>query len=94
MLYVQKFQHTRQHHLKDYQRLRTAADQNFLLCSNQYVDKLAQPSRPTTRASTPTVGQERTGALFILTRIQSLVSLQNNNNHDLSILNIVSEKNN
>jgi hypothetical protein len=90
MLHVQKFQHTRQHNLKDYERLRSAADHNFLLCSNQYAEKLSQISQPVTRASTPNVPQERTPTLLILTRIPSLVSLQNKNNSDLSILNIVS----
>jgi len=93
MLHVQQFHHARQDHLKEYQRLRAAADQSFLLCSNQYVEKLTQSSQPTTRATTPNTGHERARALLILTRIRSLVSLNNNNNNDLSILNIVSEKN-
>jgi len=93
MLYVQQFHHSRQNHLKEYQRLRSAADHNFVLCSNQYAEKkLTQLSQPVTRASTPNSGHERTRTLLILTRIQSLVSLNNNNNNDLSILNIVSEK--
>ena len=92
MLYVQQFHHDRQNRLNEYRRLRAAADQNFLLCSNQYAEKLL--SRPTTAASTPNINQERTRAntLLLLTRIQSLVSLNNSNNNDLSVLNIVSEK--
>jgi hypothetical protein len=92
MLYVQQFHHSRQNHLKEYQRLRSAADHNFLLCSNQYAEKFTHLSQPVTRSSTPNSGYERTRTLLILTRIQSLVSLNNNNNNDLSILNIVSEK--
>ena len=87
MLYVQQFQHTRYPHLQEYQRLRSNADQNFLLCSNQYAEKLSRPIRP---PSTPHVGQERSGTLLLLTRIQSLVSLHKRQNHDSSILNIVS----
>lgn len=89
MLYVQQFQHNRQNHLKDYQRPRSSVDQNFVLCSNEYADKL---SRPVTRSETPNLRPERTRTLLILTRIQSLVSLNNNNNNDLSILNIVSDE--
>jgi hypothetical protein len=90
MLYVRQYQHGRQDHLKEYQRLRSTADQNFLLCSNQYADKLTQTSRPSTRPSTPSVSLERTRTVLILTRIPSSISLNNNNNNDLSILNIVS----
>jgi hypothetical protein len=92
MLFVQQFQTDRQNHLQEYQRLRTAADHNFLLCSKQYADKLTEISRPVTRASTPNLGPERTRTLFILTRISSSISLNNKNNNDLSLLNIVSEK--
>lgn len=90
MMYVQRFQHTRQSHLQDLQHQRSDADHSFLLCSNQYIEKLSQRSRPTSRPSTSNVGQERTGALFILTRLQSVVSLPKRNHRDLSILNIVS----
>jgi hypothetical protein len=92
MLYVQQFHHSRQDHLNEYQRLRSAADHNFLLCSNEYAEKVTQLSRPTSRPGTPNGGRERTRTLLILTRIQSLVSLNNNDKNDLSILNIVSEK--
>jgi hypothetical protein len=91
MLYVQRFQHSRQHHLKNYQSLRSSADQNFLLCSNQYAEKL---SRPTSRPSIPSGGLGRTPTLLILTRVPSFVSLHNHHDSDLSILNIVSVKKN
>ena len=92
MLNVQHFQHARQSELQDHQRQRSNADCSFLLCSNQYVDKVSKHSRPTSRPSTSNVSQERTGALFILTRIQSVVSLQKRHTRDLSILNIVSAR--
>ncbi|CAF0977618.1 unnamed protein product [Rotaria sordida] len=92
MLYVQQFQHDRQNHSNEYQRLHSKANRNFLLCSNKYAEKLTQLSRSTTRPSTPNIGHERTRTLLILTRISSLASLNNTNNNDLSILNIVSEK--
>lgn len=87
MLYVQQFHHTRYPQLQEYQRLRSTTDHNFLLCSNQYVEKLSQVSRPIQPTST---SQERNGTLLLLTRIQSLVSLHKRQNHDSSILNIVS----
>jgi len=91
MLYVQQFHHTRQSHLKEYERLRSAADHSFLLCSNQFIEKISRSSpTPPTRASTPNPGQ-RSRTLLILGRIQSLVALNNSNmTTDLSILNIVS----
>jgi hypothetical protein len=92
MLYVQQFQHSRQHQIEEYQRLRSAADHNFLLCSNQYAEKLKQSSRPGSRATTPNSNPERTRTLLILTRISSSISLNKNNNNELSILNLVSEK--
>jgi hypothetical protein len=92
MLYVQQFQNSRRNDLQEYQRLRSAADQNFLLCSNQYAEKLTQLSQPVTRASTPNPSHERARTLLIFTRIQSLVSLKSKSNDDLSMLNIVSEK--
>jgi hypothetical protein len=94
MLYVQRFQHSRQHHLKNYQSLRSAGDQNLLLCSNQYAEKLSQLSRPTSRPSIPSGGLGRTPTLLILTRVPSFVSLHNHHDSDLSILNIVSVKKN
>lgn len=90
MLYVQQFQHTRYPQLQEYQRLRSTSDQNFLLCSNQYAEKISQVSRPSRPSSTVNTGQERNGTLFVLTRIQSLVALHKRQTHDSSILNIVS----
>ncbi|CAF1272764.1 unnamed protein product [Adineta steineri] len=89
MLYVQDLQQNRRNNIKEYERLRSSADQNFLLCSNQYTEKLSQSSIHT---STPNVNQEGTSTLVLLTRIQSLLSLNNNNNSDLSVLNTVSEE--
>ena len=91
MMYLQQFHHSRQNHLKDYERLRNAADHNFLLCSTQYAEKLSHVSQPASRATTPNSVPERTRTLLILTRVPSYVSLNNNHNSDLSILNIVSE---
>ncbi|CAF1344691.1 unnamed protein product [Adineta steineri] len=87
MLYVQDLQSNRRNNIKEYERLRSSADQNFLLCSNQYTEKLSQSSIHT---STPNVNQEGTSTLVLLTRIQSLLSLNNNNNSDLSVLNTIS----
>ncbi|CAF2480650.1 unnamed protein product [Rotaria sp. Silwood2] len=88
MLYVQQFQHDRQSHLNEYQRVRSAVDQNFILCSNKYAEKIKKLSQRTTRSSTPSIGYERARTVLILTRIPSLVSLNNTNNNNLSIVNI------
>ena len=90
MLYVQEFQRTRRNQLKEYQRLRSAADHNFVICSNEYVEKVIDNPQPATRASTPSLGRERSSALLIVARVPSIVSLNSNTNHELSILNIVS----
>ena len=94
MLSVQRFRQKRQNYLKEYQRLRSATDHNFLLCSNKYAEKLRELSRPTTRPSTSNANLERTRTLLILTRVQPSVPLNNNNNNNnnLSTSNIVSEK--
>ncbi|CAF3330204.1 unnamed protein product [Rotaria socialis] len=93
MLYAQKVQNTRQNQMSEIQRMRSdGGERSFLLCSNQYAEKLAQMSRPTTRPSTPTIGNVRSSTLLILTPMQSLVSLNNTNNNGMSILNIVSSE--
>lgn len=92
MLYLQQFHQNRQNNLRQYQRLRSTADQNFLICSDQHTEKLTESSQPTTHnTSTANLANESTRALLILTRMPSLLSLNNNNNNDLSNLNVVSK---
>ena len=93
MLYVQEFQRTRRNQLSEYQRLRSAADLNFVICSNEYVEKVIDHPPPVTRPTTPSLARERSSALLIVASVPSIVSLNSNTNHELSVLNIVSREN-
>jgi len=62
MLYVQQFQNNRLDYLKEHQRLCLSNNQNFSLCSNQYIEKFPKLAR----LETPSTGYPRNQTLFFL----------------------------
>lgn len=85
MMNIQQFQNNRQTQLKDFQRLRQGSDRNFLLCSNEYAQKLTQLSRSITRPPPPTPGPQRSSTVLIITRVPASEALNNSKNNDVSI---------
>ena len=65
MLYVQQFQQNRRNHRHEYQRLRSAADRNFVEAANAKKPVTASRRRPTPS----NLDRARTSALLILTRV-------------------------
>lgn len=92
MLYLQQFRNSRQNQLNDIQQQRIGTEHKFLLCSNEYAEKVSHTTRSKIRPTTPSISNVRSRTLLILTPLHSLVSLNNTNNDDTSVLNIVSEK--
>lgn len=93
MLYVQQFQAARTKKLKEYQRLRTAADRNFFICSNEYAEKFIDipesNGRKLSNNRKPQENeQERSKTVLVVTRIPP--NNETNLNDDSSILNVVS----
>ena len=94
MLYVQQFQQTRQNHLKQCQKQSLAAEQNFVICSHEYAEKLlksgSQPAPPS-RLTTASFNREKARAVVVVTRVPSAADLNNDNtNNGVSVLNVVS----
>ncbi len=64
MLYIQQFQNNRLDYLKQHQHLRLSINQNFSLCSNQYIAKFPKVVRP----ATPYIDYPRNETLFFLSK--------------------------
>lgn len=90
MLYLQQFQQIRSNETKNHRSSHSAVDPNFFICSNEYVHKLQDHSRPVTRAATPYVTRERPQTVVVVTRAPSISTSSTPTNSDLSVLNIVS----
>ncbi len=67
MLYVQQFQNNRLDYLRKNQHLRSSANRNFSLYSNQYMKKFPKLCQP----KTPNISNPRNQTLFFLSRKSS-----------------------